>query len=496
MRRRLITFILVLAFAMALLPAALAADQEEGTADEPLSQESEEEINEEPGEGPDDEVLSQEPETDDKTQSQPSDWEDTGPEEQSPEEESATVATLNTTDHISYIKGTGLGRFSPDSYITRAEAAVILYRLLSDTAPVTVSYTDVPESSWYAEAAGQLGSLGVIRPNKSTFNGSEIISRGEFASYIACFFPMRTDAEQFPDVRPDYGYRDAILSGRAWGWLTGLPDGSFSPGSTVSRAEAVTILNRALGRTGDQASITANRPALFLDVPVTAWYYYDVMEATVPHTFATTETGDETWTTFTETDTGLPADFRTDGFHLYEDWSYRYSADAKDIIRSRTDAGFTFDANGHFTTGDTWVDQQLRNIILSKTNSSMTREEMLRALFAHCRDDYKYLKWNLYAAGDTSFMLDAVRHFLSTGRGNCYCYASTFWYLARWIGYDAKIYSGIVFRNGTPHCWVEIGGYIYDTQLEWRYVHDYGRSGYLWSFYHMLDTNDTYRYRK
>ena len=413
---------------------------------------------------------------------------------QPPEAISISGVTLNVTDHVAYIQGLGQGMFSPIRDITRAEAAVILHRLLTGAVPVTVSYTDVPEDIWYAEAAGQLGSLGVLRADETTFLGDEPITRGEFVSCIAAFFPMRTDAEQFSDVPSTYQYADAILSCRAYGWLTGYEDGTFRAEQPIQRGEAVAVINRALGRTSDHASIAANRPALFLDVSTDAWYYYDVMEATVPHTFVIIRNTAERWTSCTQTDTGLPADFRTEGIHLHQGWSYYYSDSANDILRSRTRYGYTYDADGHFTTGDPWVDEQLRQIVLSRTNADMTGDEMLRAFFAYCRDNYRYLKWNTYKAGDTSFTLAAARQMLSTGRGNCYCYASVFWYLARWIGYDAKIYSGSVLDG--PHSWVEIDGYIYDTQLEWRYVHDWGRSGYLWTFYHLKDSRDTFRYRK
>ena len=411
-----------------------------------------------------------------------------------PETKTAAGITLNTTDHLSYIKGNGEGHFNPGSNMTRAEFAVILDRLLSARVPVTVSYDDVAEDAWYADAAGQLGSLGVLRAGERTFLGGEPITRGEFVDCIAAFFPPRTDAEQFSDVPPEYKYADAILSCRAYGWLYGYGDGTFRAEQPILRREAVAVINRALGRTGDRETITTYRPAFFLDVSVDASYYFDVMEATVPHEFTVNREGNEEWISFQEKGTGMPADFQTEGFHLYQGWSYYYNADTGNISRDTTQFGFTFDANGHFTTGDTWVDQQLRQIILEQTDSSMTREEMLRTLFAYCRDHYRYLKWNIYHPGDTSFTLAAARQMLSTGRGNCYCYASTFWYLARWLGYDAKIFSGSVL--GSSHSWVEIGGYIYDTQLEWRYVHDYGRSQYLWTFYRLLDTSDTFRYRK
>ena len=401
---------------------------------------------------------------------------------------------LITNEHIVYITDIESGLFLPENSVTRGEAAAILLRLLSGTVPVTVHYSDVPASSPYAEAAGQLGSLGVIRPNENTFNGDEIISRGEFVSYIACFFPVRTDAEQFPDVPQDHPYAKAILSARAWGWLSGGSDGTFDPDGALHRYEVVAIINQALGRTGDPERIAEERPAFFLDVPPTKWYYNAVVEAAVPHTFTAGEDGKESWTDCNQTDTGLPKDFRTEGFHLYQGWRYYYSEKAQDIVRNSTVSGFTFDADGHFTSGDSWVDGELRKIVLSQTNSSMTQGEMLKAFFAYCRDTYKYLKWNTYDTGYTGFTLTAARQMLSNGRGNCYCYASVFWYLARWIGYDAKIFSGGVL--GGPHSWVEIDGYIYDTQLEWRYVHDWGRTQYLWTFYHLKDTTDEFRYRK
>ena len=46
------------------------------------------------------------------------------------------------------------------------------------------------------------------------------------------------------------------------------------------------------------------------------------------------------------------------------------------------------------------------------------------------------------------------------------------------------------------HAWVEIDGYIYDTQLEWRYVRTWGRTQYLWHFYHLVDSKNEIKYKK
>ena len=81
------------------------------------------------------------------------------------------------------------------------------------------------------------------------------------------------------------------------GWVGGYADGTFHPNQTITRAEAVTILNRVLGRSCDLTFVQANAQAAshFTDVTPGAWYYAAVTEASVGHTF-TELTGIERWT--------------------------------------------------------------------------------------------------------------------------------------------------------------------------------------------------------
>ena len=81
------------------------------------------------------------------------------------------------------------------------------------------------------------------------------------------------------------------------GWVSGFTDGTFHPNQTITRAEAVSILNRVLGRSCDLTFVQANaQTALhFTDVPANAWYYADVIEASVGHTY-TELAGIERWT--------------------------------------------------------------------------------------------------------------------------------------------------------------------------------------------------------
>lgn len=80
-------------------------------------------------------------------------------------------------------------------------------------------------------------------------------------------------------------------------YVSGCTATTFAPTGTLTRAEAVSILNRVLGRSCDLTFVQANaQTALhFTDVPANAWYYADVIEASVGHTY-TELAGIERWT--------------------------------------------------------------------------------------------------------------------------------------------------------------------------------------------------------
>ena len=421
--------------------------------------------------------------------------EEDGSGEAEPAEEPGEIlagVTLDASRHGAYVLGSSgkLPTFRPSSGMTRAEAAVILSRLLpQDTVlPPGASYSDVPADAWYAQAVGTMGALGVMRPGEAEFQPGAAVTRGEFLRYVASFFPLREDAELFRDVPGTHENAAFIRSARAYGWVRGGSDGTFQPDQPLTRAAAVTILNSALGRTADKNYIDLHHPAFYVDVAPDAWYYYDIMEASVAHTH--TDNGSERWTAHTAR-TEVPAE----GLQLADGWLYYYDAAQGDIARNRSVGNFAFNAAGHFTSGNTELDGKLRAIVLAQTNGTMSREEMLRALYLYTRDSFKYLRRPAYAMGANDFMVTDALRILNTGYGNCYCYASLFWFLSRWIGYDAVIYSGTVGQNRAPHSWVEIKfdekWYIFDAELEMAYRRR-GRTDI--NLYKYIDVNNGWRY--
>lgn len=207
---------------------------------------------------------------------------------------------LNTEDHTAYLGGYGGGLFGPDDNMTRAQAAQMFYNLLLDQdVPITVSFTDVAADAWYAKAVNTLASLGIVDGvGNSQFAPERAITRAEFTVIAMRFAHLDTTGENiFSDVKPDDWFYAQVVGSIKYGWITGYTDGTFRPGSTITRAEVTTIVNRMLGRSADKAFVDSHADTLtqFDDVSRTDWAYYQIMEATNAHDYKMSG-GVEDWT--------------------------------------------------------------------------------------------------------------------------------------------------------------------------------------------------------
>jgi len=128
----------------------------------------------------------------------------------------------DATTHSAYISGYSDGSFGPDNTITRAEFVTMAMR--------------------FAGVSGKTGSTG------------------------------------FPDVAGTYwaaGYIAAAVDG---GYISGYPNGTFGPDNQITRAEAVTILNKIRGCAGISEGVS------FTDVPESHRAYAAITAAATDHT--------------------------------------------------------------------------------------------------------------------------------------------------------------------------------------------------------------------
>ncbi len=206
---------------------------------------------------------------------------------------------LDTAHHIAYVRGVPGGLFAPGANMTRAEAAQMFYNLLLKPVQTTASFTDVPVDKWYAPAVNALASLEIIKGvGNGTFEPERSITRAEFTTIAMRFAKTNPGGvDIFPDLEKGSWYYDYVLGATTYGWIAGKDNGRFDPYGLLTRAEAVTIINRMLQRSGDQGYINSHTAELitFPDAPRSCWAYYDIEEAANAHTYAR-ESGVESWT--------------------------------------------------------------------------------------------------------------------------------------------------------------------------------------------------------
>lgn len=216
--------------------------------------------------------------------------------------------TLNTGDHYAYVMGYPDGTVRPNGSITRAEVSTILFRLLSDKTrdeyfTTESSFTDVKAGAWYNNSIATLEKAGVIvdTAKGGAFRPNEAITRAELAAMLAQFSDAKpVKGVKFSDVSAEHWAYEAIAIAAKMGWIEGYPDGTFRPDATITRAEMMTLVNRALERVpSDEDHLLSKRVMLtFPDCKSGDWFYIAVQEATNSHTYeraATEKNGDEQW---------------------------------------------------------------------------------------------------------------------------------------------------------------------------------------------------------
>lgn len=213
-----------------------------------------------------------------------------------------TPLTFNTKEHFAYVNGYPNGTVKPTGNVTRAEVAAILYRIMdADCAKAyydtTSSYRDVARGDWFNVYVATLENAGVIVDTRAGgyFRPNEAVTRAELASMLAQFAENKKAANYFADVPSYYWAANAIAVCAKTGWINGYPDGTFRPDQTVTRAEMMAMINRALERTPKSAADLLTGMKVWSDnANVNAWYYIDVQEATNGHTYTKSGTH-ETW---------------------------------------------------------------------------------------------------------------------------------------------------------------------------------------------------------
>ena len=202
--------------------------------------------------------------------------------------------------HIAYIFGYKDHTFRCEGKITRAEAASMIAHIakldLSDNSKP--DFKDTP-SSWYNAAINAMVKKNLMFADKNgNFRPNEPITRGEFARAIQFIDKENKKEAPFMDIK-GHEFEEAINQAYANGRISGYPDGTFKPDESITRAEAVTILNNFDGRMVRERGIEDVKKDLikFTDLKPSHWAYYEIIEASNSHAYSriSNDSKEEKW---------------------------------------------------------------------------------------------------------------------------------------------------------------------------------------------------------
>lgn len=331
--------------------------------------------------------------------------------------------------------------------------------LLRTPTPAAVTPPPVPEATpepTPEPTAAPVYAAGYMRCENGLFRGADTLTAGEAADAVerAAGLSLAVADASLPlteaslaalleTVFPAEAVADAMNAIALHG------------GENVTRAEAAVFFNRLFS-----LSAADVETAFYPDVIPGEWGSGDIYTAA---------DGSIVW----DGPEGRPAE----GPVLIDSQLY-YAGVNGYFLKNAYSGSLYFGSTGRYTSGNAELDSYVLAAIREATDDTMSRDERLRAMYLYVRDSFTYLRRHYYKVGDVGWATQEALTMYSTGRGNCYCYASAFWAAARALGYDAKIVSGTYGDTDAPHGWVEIlrGGerYTYDVEIEMAVHRDRG----------------------
>jgi hypothetical protein len=142
--------------------------------------------------------------------------------------------------------------------------------LITSVAALAETFSDVAPEYWAADYISALANRNILSGYPDgTFRPETTVTRAEFAAILGQAFPVTESFGStggFIDVPADYWGYAAINTARAAGFLTGYPNNEFRPAQTILRVQALVSL--------------ANRLDYGSDTPNVLSYYTDA--ATIP----------------------------------------------------------------------------------------------------------------------------------------------------------------------------------------------------------------------
>ncbi len=156
------------------------------------------------------------------------------------------------------MSGTGASRFSPDQTVSRGMLASVLYRMAGSPQTEGAAFNDIPEGSYYEQAAAWANENGVMSGyGNGAFRGGEPVTREQLVSVLWRYYgsPESENDAEFSDESDISNYAvDAVNWAVSQGIISGVGNNRFNPKGTATRAQTAYVLQNFANISGNSAA--------------------------------------------------------------------------------------------------------------------------------------------------------------------------------------------------------------------------------------------------
>ncbi|MFS1510876.1 S8 family peptidase [Chengkuizengella sp. SCS-71B] len=196
-----------------------------------------------------------------------------------PKDRNVTLSVLNSTQSLVFLT-TNEGKTNINKHLNGLSAGTYYVKLVSDQAfdyqmytlkvterNIDTVFTDV-ETHWAKEEIKELWERGIVNGVDGRFLPNENITRAEAITMVVRAMELNGEepaSSPFIDISSEnWAYKPIFLASQA-GLINGYTDGTFAPNDNLSRVEAAKIIANALGKEG----VEGENP--FKDIPQGYW---------------------------------------------------------------------------------------------------------------------------------------------------------------------------------------------------------------------------------
>ena len=160
-------------------------------------------------------------------------------------------ATIEKWLNEGRVSGYPDGSYKPDNKVTRAEFVKMVNGIIDYSKMSDITYKDVAQGQWYYDYVRTAQSIGYISGYSSNeFGPNDYITREQAASILTRIQYLKNNAagaDKFSDKKSLSSWAaEAVGAASEAGFISGYVDGSFQPKRSLTRAEAITMLDNVL----------------------------------------------------------------------------------------------------------------------------------------------------------------------------------------------------------------------------------------------------------